>query len=165
MEKALSIQGLTVSYDNFSAIREVDVEVDQGKIVGVIGPNGAGKTTLMKAALELINRDKGKIQAYGKCIRKMRTNIAYVPQRNNIDWDFHINVLYTVITETYPTLGILHRAKKSDRKWALECLKQVDMADYRKQQTGELSGGQQQRVFLARALSQEAQLSCLDEPF
>src|SRR5699024_28765 len=163
MEKALSIQGLTVSYDNFTAIKEVDVEVEQGKIVGVIGPNGAGKTTLMKAALELINRDKGKIQAYGKCIRKMRTNIAYVPQRNNIDWDFPINVLDTVIIGTYPKLGIFHRPKKSDRKWALECLKQVGMADYRKQQIGELSGGQQQRVFLVRALAQEAHLFVLDE--
>src|SRR5699024_3832258 len=165
MEKALSIQGLTVSYDNFTAIREVDVEVDQGKIVGVIGPNGAGKTTLMKAALELINRDKGKIQAYGKCIRKMRTNIAYVAQRNNIDWDCPINVLDTVIIGTYAKLGIFHRLKKTDRKWALECLKQVDMADYRNQQIGELSGGQQQFVFLARALSQEAQLFFLYEPF
>ena len=165
MEKALSIQGLTVSYDNFTAIKEVDVEVEQGKIVGVIGPNGAGKTTLMKAALELINKDRGKVEAYGKPIQKMRTNIAYVPQRNNIDWDFPINVLDTVIIGTYPKLGIFHRPKKSDRKWALECLKQVGMADYRKQQIGELSGGQQQRVFLARALAQEAQLFFLDEPF
>src|SRR5699024_11802559 len=109
MEKALSIQGLTVSYDNFTAIKEVDVEVEQGKIVGVIGPNGAGKTTLMKAALELINKDRGKVEAYGKTIQKMSTNIAYVPQRNKIDLDFHIKFLDIDILCTYSHQDIFHR--------------------------------------------------------
>src|SRR5699024_345110 len=98
-------------------------------------------------------------------IQKMRTNIAYVPQRNNIDWDFPINVLDTVIIGTYPKLGIFHRPKKSDRIWELECLKQVGMADYRKQQIGELSGGQQHSVFLESAFNQENELFYIDEPF
>lgn len=165
MVEALSIQRLTVSYDDLTALRNINVQIQQGKLAGVIGPNGAGKSTLMKASLGLIPKDQGNIEVYGKPVKQMRKNIAYVPQRNVIDWDFPINVLDTVLLGTYPKLGVFHRPKKADRKRAYECLEQVGLSDYRKSQIGELSGGQQQRVFLARALAQEAQLFFLDEPF
>lgn len=165
MDTALSVQNLTVSYDNYTALRNINFQIQQGKLAGVIGPNGAGKSTLMKAALGLVGKDQGTIEFYGQPVKQMRTNIAYVPQRNDIDWDFPINVLDAVLLGTYPKLGVFHRPKKTDRKWAHTCLEQVSLDEYSKSQIGELSGGQQQRVFMARALAQQAQLFFLDEPF
>lgn len=165
MQNALSVENLTVSYDENTALQNVSFQIEQGKLAGVIGPNGAGKSTLMKAALGLIKKDRGGIKIFGKNIKQMRTNIAYVPQRNNIDWNFPINVIDTVLLGTYPKLGIFHRPKKADKERAEYCLERVGLKEYSKSQIGQLSGGQQQRVFLARALAQEADLFFLDEPF
>lgn len=162
---ALSVKDLTVSYDEHTALKNINLEVEEGNLIGIIGPNGAGKSTLMKAALGLISKDRGKVKVHDKPIKEMRKNIAYVPQRTNIDWDFPINVLDTVLLGRYPKLGLFHRPKKADREWAYECLSKVGLGDFKKRQIGELSGGQQQRVFLARALAQEAEVFFLDEPF
>lgn len=165
MNKALSVKNLTVSYDQHTALKNINFQIEQGKLAGVIGPNGAGKSTLMKASLGLIAKDRGTVEFYSKPVKQMRTNIAYIPQRNDIDWDFPINVLDTVLLGTYPKLGVFHRPKKADRKWAHECLRQVGLSEYSRRQIGELSGGQQQRIFLARALAQQADVFFLDEPF
>lgn len=165
MSEALSIQNLAVSYDGKPALRNIDVHIEHGKLVGVIGPNGAGKSTLMKASLGLVPKDRGQVRMDGRPIRTMRQHVAYVPQRNDIDWDFPITVFDTVLLGTYPKLGLFHRPKKRDRARAYECLQRVGLENYAKRQIGQLSGGQQQRVFLARALAQDAQLFFLDEPF
>ncbi|MBN9654774.1 metal ABC transporter ATP-binding protein [Halobacillus sp. GSS1] len=162
---ALSIKNLHVSYYGNEAIKEVSLTVNQGNLVGIIGPNGAGKSTFLKAMLNLIPRDKGEIRILGKTVKEVRKKIAYVPQRNDIDWDFPITVLDAVLIGTYPNLKLFKRPKKKDKEWAMECLGRVGMEDFSKRQIGELSGGQQQRVFLARALAQKAELFFLDEPF
>jgi iron/zinc/copper transport system ATP-binding protein len=165
MTYAVSVQNLHVSYHGNEAVRNVSFSLEAGNIVGIIGPNGAGKSTLLKALLNLIPLDKGQITIHGKPIRSCRNKIAYVPQRSNIDWDFPITVIDTVLIGTYPSLGLLKRPKKQEREWAYECLKKVGMEQFSHRQIGALSGGQQQRVFLARALAQQAQLFFLDEPF
>jgi len=165
MKIAILVENLFVSYHGNEALNNVSFSVNEGNLVGVIGPNGAGKSTLLKVLLNLISRDQGDVQILGKTIKEMRTKIAYVPQRSNIDWDFPITVIDTVLIGTYPNLGIFKRPKKSDKALALECLEKVGMADFRHRQIGELSGGQQQRVFLARALAQNPAMYFLDEPF
>ncbi|WP_284141129.1 MULTISPECIES: metal ABC transporter ATP-binding protein [unclassified Virgibacillus] len=165
MEKALSVKDLHVSYYGKEVVRNISFSFDTGKLIGVIGPNGAGKSTLMKAMLGLIPKDKGTVIINGRPLKEVRKQIAYVPQRNNLDWDFPINVLDTVLLGTYPKLGFFHRPKKEHKQWAMECLQRVGMEAYSKKQIGELSGGQQQRVFLARALAQKADMFFLDEPF
>ncbi|GIN88240.1 manganese transport system ATP-binding protein MntB [Heyndrickxia sporothermodurans] len=165
MVSSMSVRNLFVSYHGNEALHDISFTIGQGKLVGIIGPNGAGKSTLLKALLELIPRDKGDIQIFGKPIKEVRKKIAYIPQRSDMDWTFPITVLDTVLLGTYPGLGVFRRPKKKHREWSYHCLEKVGMEKYSERQIGELSGGQQQRVFLARALVQEAELFCLDEPF
>lgn len=165
MNPVLHVSKLFVSYQGNDAIRNVNFSVKSGKLVGIIGPNGAGKSTLLKALLNLIPRDKGEVLFQGKSFADVRKSVAYLPQRSQIDWDFPINVLDTVMIGTYPGLGFFKKPRKKEKEWALQCLKEVGMDGFSKRQIGELSGGQQQRVFLARALAQKADLFFLDEPF
>lgn len=165
MDSAISIIDLHVSYYGDEAVKGVSLSVDSGNLVGIIGPNGAGKSTFLKALLQLIPSDKGEIKVLGKSIKEVRKKIAYVPQRNAIDWDFPITVLEVVLLGTYPHLRLFKRPRKKEKEWALHCLERVGMLEFSKRQIGELSGGQQQRVFLARALAQKAELFFLDEPF
>ncbi|WP_113881200.1 MULTISPECIES: metal ABC transporter ATP-binding protein [Cytobacillus] len=164
-DPAISIEDLHVSYFGNEAVTGVSLSVNTGNLVGIIGPNGAGKSTFLKAMLNLIPKDKGAVRVMGKPIAEVRKSIAYVPQRNDIDWDFPITVLDAVLIGTYPHLKLFRRPKKKDKEWAMECLQRVGMQEFSKRQIGELSGGQQQRVFLARALAQKADLFFLDEPF
>lgn len=165
MHESISVQNLHVSYSSNKVIHDISFSLEMGKLVGIIGPNGAGKSTLMKAMIGLIHRDKGSVYFDGKPVKSVQKNIAYVPQRSTIDWDFPINVLDTVLLGTYPKLGLFHRPKKKEKEWAFHCLEQVGMQNSSKKQIGELSGGQQQRIFLARALAQKAEYFFLDEPF
>lgn len=165
MNPAISIKDLHVSYYGNEAVKGVSLSVAPGNLVGIIGPNGAGKSTFLKAMLNLIPSDKGEVKVLGKNLREVRKQIAYVPQRNDIDWDFPITVLDVVLIGTYPHLKLFRRPKKEEKEWALQCLQRVGMQEFSKRQIGELSGGQQQRVFLARALAQKAELFFLDEPF
>lgn len=165
MAEPITVDNISVSYDGNEVVKDVSFSFEPGKLIGVLGPNGAGKSTLMKAMLGLIHKDHGNVTLGAKTIDEMRKNIAYVPQRSNIDWNFPIIVKDTVLLGTYPKIGLLRRPKKADKEWAMECLKKVGMEDFAKRQIGELSGGQQQRVFLARALAQQADYFFLDEPF
>ncbi|MGB6409327.1 MAG: metal ABC transporter ATP-binding protein [Planococcus donghaensis] len=165
MISAIKLQNVHVSYYGRTAIEGIDLTLEQGKVLGIIGPNGAGKSTLLKAMLNLVSIDKGNIEILGETLKENRKKIAYVPQRNEYDWDFPIHVLDAVLIGTYPNLGIFKRPKKKEKEWAYECLKKVGMEEFAHRQIGELSGGQQQRVFLARALAQKADIFFLDEPF
>ncbi|MFC0300010.1 metal ABC transporter ATP-binding protein [Virgibacillus soli] len=165
MTNSITVKKLHVSYYGKEVVRDISFSFGTGKLIGIVGPNGAGKSTLMKAVLGLIPKDKGEVKVLNQPVKLVRKRIAYVPQRNNLDWDFPINVFDTVLLGTYPHLGILRKPKAKHKEWAMQCLKEVGMEEYSHQQIGELSGGQQQRVFLARALAQNAELFFLDEPF
>ena len=161
----ITVNNISVSYDDNEVVKDVSFSFEPGSLIGVLGPNGAGKSTLLKAMLGLINLDHGDVRIGMNLIDGMRKQIAYVPQRSNIDWNFPIIVKDTVLLGTYPKTGLLRRPKKADKEWAMECLRKVGMEEFAKRQIGELSGGQQQRVFLARALAQKADYFFLDEPF
>lgn len=165
MKTSLEVKNLTVSYSNKIALTDVNFSMESGKLIGIIGPNGSGKSTLMKAVLNLTAKDSGEVQINEKSLEEVRENIAYIPQRSNIDWDFPILVRETVLLGTYPKLGLFKRPKTNEKKIAEEALKKVGMEDFADKQIGELSGGQQQRVFLARSLAQNADIFFMDEPF
>src|SRR5690625_3244498 len=97
MQDTVTVNNLSVSYFGNQAVQNISFSFQTGKLIGIIGPNGAGKSTLMKAMLNLIPRDSGEVQICGQPVKNVRKNIAYVPQRNNIDWDFPILVKDTVL--------------------------------------------------------------------
>lgn len=161
----VKVENIHVSYHGNKVVEDVSFSFNTGKLIGIIGPNGAGKSTLMKAILGLTPKDHGNVSFGEKPIKQVRKNIAYLPQRSDIDWDFPILVRDVVLIGSYPKLGLFKRPKKKDKEFAAHCLEKVGMQDYSNRQIGELSGGQQQRVFLARALAQNADFFFLDEPF
>lgn len=162
---ALELHDLTVVYERKPALYGVDAVIPAGSLCGVIGPNGAGKSTLVKACMGLLPVQSGWVRVFGEPLDKQRRRVAYVPQRNSVDWDFPVNVMDVVLMGRYGRLGILKRPSKRDREIARECLEKVQMLPFADRQISRLSGGQQQRVFLARALAQEADLYFMDEPF
>lgn len=162
---ALETHQLTVNYGNTPALWDVSVQVPQGKVVGIIGPNGAGKTTFIKTALGLLQPISGTVKFFGQPLSSVRQRIAYVPQRESVDWDFPITAKDLVLMGRYGRLGLFRRPRQADLSAVQEYLEMVGMADYANRQISQLSGGQQQRVFLARALIQEADLYLMDEPF
>lgn len=164
MSLALQVQGLTVHYDKRPALWDINLEIPKGKIVGIVGPNGAGKSTLIQTLLGLRSQVAGSIFFNGEPLKKSRGKIAYIPQKEAIDWDFPITVKELVLMGRYPKRGLFSFMKKEDQEAVDQALKLVGMFEYKERQIGELSGGQKQRVFLARALAQDAEVYFLDEP-
>jgi manganese/zinc/iron transport system ATP- binding protein len=162
---ALDVSHLIVAYNQNSVISDLSVTIPQGVMCGIIGPNGAGKTTFIKALLNLIPVATGNIQILGSSIKNVRNKIAYVQQRNSVDWDFPITVFDMVLMGCYGRLGWFKRPGKNEFDQAHSALAAVGLCEYAHQSIGVLSGGQQQRAFLARALMQDAHIYFLDEPF
>ena len=156
---------MTVAYHRKPVLWDIDLDLPEGQLVGIIGPNGAGKSTLIKAVLDLIPRASGRVLMYGKPYKKQRHLVAYVPQRESVDWDFPVSALDVVTMGLYGKLGWFRPVGRKQKELAREALDRVGMVDYADRQISQLSGGQQQRVFLARALVQDATIYFMDEPF
>ncbi|NLN84379.1 MAG: metal ABC transporter ATP-binding protein [Firmicutes bacterium] len=165
MHKSLDVENLSASYGETQVLENISFSMKAGRLVGIIGPNGSGKSTLLKGILGLIPLDTGEVKFCHEPLSKVRKRVAYKPQSSEIDWDFPITVIDTVLLGTYPKLGLFKRPGKRERDLAMKCLGKVGMADFAQRQISEMSGGQRQRVFLARALAQEAECFFLDEPF
>lgn len=165
VEPILEVHDLTVSYDKKPVLWGVDFSIPKGALCGIIGPNGAGKSTLIKSIMGLIDMSAGYVKLFDQPLDKVRKRVSYVPQKEAVDWDFPASVLDVALMGRYPKLGLFKSPKKADKKAAMEALEMVGMESYAKRQIAQLSGGQQQRVFLARALTQNADIYLLDEPF
>lgn len=165
MTPAFAARHLTVNYDRTPVLFDISLEIPAGQLVGIIGPNGAGKSTLIKTAMGLLKPISGTVEFFGRPLTEVRQRIAYVPQRESVDWDFPTTVHDLVLMGRYGRLGLLRRPRSADRAAADYYLELVGMQDYRHRQISQLSGGQQQRAFIARALIQEADLYFMDEPF
>lgn len=161
----LSIRDLTVAYHRKPVLWNICLDVPPGSLVGLVGPNGAGKSTLLKATVDMVPRISGEVRLYGKEYRHCRSLVAYVPQRESVDWDFPATALDVVLMGTYGQLGWFSRVGKAQREKALDALRKMEIEHLAQRQISQLSGGQQQRTFLARALVQEAELYLMDEPF
>ncbi|MGO5000265.1 manganese/iron ABC transporter ATP-binding protein [Oceanisphaera sp. W20_SRM_FM3] len=164
----INVEDVTVTYRNgHTALRDASFAIPTGTITALVGVNGSGKSTLFKAIMGFVRLAKGKISVLGMSVDEaLRQNlVAYVPQAEDVDWNFPVLVEDVVIMGRYGHMGWLRRAKKVDHEAVSQALARVNMTEFRKRQIGELSGGQKKRVFLARALAQNGRIILLDEPF
>ena len=164
----LAVSGVTVTYRNgHTALTDASFAIPRGSITALVGVNGSGKSTLFKAVMGFVPLAAGSVSIMGEPAgRALRRNVvAYVPQAEEVDWNFPILVEDVVMMGRYGHMNFLRIATAKDRRMVDDALERVGMSAYRKRQIGELSGGQKKRVFLARALAQEGEVILLDEPF
>ena len=164
----MQVDDVTVTYRNgHTALRDASFAIPTGTITALVGVNGSGKSTLFKAIMGFVRLAKGNISMLGMSVDDaLRQNlVAYVPQAEEVDWNFPVLVEDVVMMGRYGHMGMLRIPKPIDREAVTNALARVNMTEFRKRQIGELSGGQKKRVFLARALAQNGQVILLDEPF
>ena len=164
----LEIKNVTVTYNNgHTAIWDTSFSLPTGSITALVGVNGSGKSTLFKSVMGLVNLSKGSVQILGQSVSAaMRANqVAYVPQSEDIDWNFPVLVQDVVMMGRYGHMTMFRMARSKDHEKVASALARVGIYELRRRQIGELSGGQKKRVFLARALAQESEVVLLDEPF
>ncbi len=161
----MSVHAMTVAYNDRPVLWDIDYDAPVASLVGVVGPNGAGKSTFIKACLGILPKLSGIVEFWGMPFNVARSRIAYVPQRESVEWDFPISVLEVVCMGLYAEIGLFKRVTAKHKARARRYLELVQMEQFADRQISELSGGQQQRVFLARALVKEADLYFMDEPF
>lgn len=161
----LQIEDLTVSYHRIPVIHHLNLSLHPGHCVGIFGPNGAGKSTLLKTISGLITPETGRILIGNRSVTDTASRIAYLPQRETIDWDFPVTVEGLVEMGRYHQVGLFGIFSQQDHEAVCEALELFQLTSLAHRQIKALSGGQQQRVFLARAWAQEADLYLLDEPF
>ena len=159
----MTLQDVTVEFDGHTALNNVTFDVDAGTLMGVVGPNGAGKSTLFNAIAGLLPVRRGKVTLHR--VDQGSGALAYVPQRESVNWRFPVTVTDVVMMGRCCRLGWFRRPGKRDRELVNACLGRVGLWDHRSALMTELSGGQRQRVFVARALAQEASVLLLDEAF
>lgn len=161
----LIVQHLSMRYQHKPVLTDVSFSIPEGKSIAIIGPNGAGKSTLLKGIMGLTPTMSGKALFFGEPLDKKRLAVAYVPQREESDWDFPIQVMDVVLMGRHGQLKFWQRPSAQDVAIAEQALSNLGMLEFKDRQISQLSGGQQQRVFLARALAQKASLYLMDEPF
>lgn len=165
---ALDVSRATVIYRNgHLALKQATFAIPRGVIAGLVGVNGSGKSTLFKSIMGFITLASGEISVMGHPPAKAlkRHLVSYVPQSEEVDWNFPVLAEDVVMMGRYGHMGMMRIARQADRDAVACALERVGMSGLRKRQIGELSGGQRKRFFLARAIAQDGQLILLDEPF
>ena len=161
----LEIENASIGYGEKMVLHHLSFQVPQGARVAVVGPNGAGKSTLFKALVGILPVQSGRILIHGESLGTHKDCVAYVPQREDVDWRFPVTVSDVVMMGRFGQIGWLKQPAARDRQIVQKSLEQMGIADLAKHSIGQLSGGQQQRAFLARALAQEPHILLMDEPF
>ena len=164
----IAVDNVSVTYSNARlALYNASCYVQPGTITGLVGPNGGGKSTLFKSIMGFLIPSQGRVHIDNLSIEKAQKQqvIAYVPQADEVDWNFPISVFDVVMMGRYGYMNMLRIPSRKDRRIVAESLERVSMSEFRNRQIGELSSGQKKRAFLARALAQEGKVILLDEPF
>ncbi|MEH1804004.1 metal ABC transporter ATP-binding protein [Nostoc sp.] len=164
---SIDVENLTVAYHGKVALHGAYLQIQAGSISGLVGMNGSGKSTLFKAIMGFLKPVTGRVLINGLPIKTVQKKslVAYVPQSEEVDWNFPVSVHDVVMMGRYGYMNILRIPSANDQRVVKESLERVQMWSMRDRQIGELSGGQKKRAFLARALAQQGTVLLLDEPF
>jgi manganese/iron transport system ATP-binding protein len=161
----LELKNVSVAYNNHPVLEQLTFSVPHGSQIAIVGPNGAGKSTLFKALVGLLPVCAGQILIHGLPVGHHHDCVAYVPQREDVDWHFPVTINDVVMMGRFRRQGWFNRPSKTDQEIVAKSLEYMGISELAWQPIGALSGGQQQRAFLARALAQEPHILLLDEPF
>ncbi len=164
----IEVQQVSVVYSNgHHALRDATFALSGGTICALVGVNGSGKSTLFKSIMGFLRPSAGQVRINGQPVAAALKQhlVAYVPQAEEVDWQFPVSVWDVVMMGRYGAMNFLRIPRAADKAAVEESLRRVSMWDFRDRQIGELSGGQKKRVFLARALAQGGRIILLDEPF
>ncbi len=166
-ETTIDVINLTVRYHDKVALHGASLQIKAGSINGLVGMNGSGKSTLFKAIMGFIKPTTGKVLINGLPMRMVQKNglVAYIPQLEEVDWNFPVSVYDVVMMGRYGYMNIFRIPSTRDKQVVRESLERVQMWELRDRQIGELSGGQKKRAFFARVLAQQGKILLLDEPF
>ncbi|NEQ26839.1 MAG: metal ABC transporter ATP-binding protein [Microcoleus sp. SIO2G3] len=164
---SIEVENVTVDYNGKIALHGATLALNEGTIASLVGMNGSGKSTLFKAIMGFVAPSSGRVLINGLPIRaaQKRGLVAYVPQSEEVDWNFPVSVSDVVMMGRFGHMNLLRIPSAIDRRIVAESLDRVQMTEFRDRQIGELSGGQKKRAFLARALAQHGTVMLLDEPF
>jgi ABC-type Mn2+/Zn2+ transport system ATPase subunit len=161
----LEIENASIGYGEKIIMRDLSFQVPHGARVAVVGPNGAGKSTLFKALVGILPLQSGRILIHGESLGTHKDCVAYIPQREDVDWRFPVTVSDVVMMGRFGQMGWLNQPSKADKQLVRKSMEQMGIGDLANHSIGQLSGGQQQRAFLARAIAQEPHILLMDEPF
>jgi ABC-type Mn2+/Zn2+ transport system ATPase subunit len=164
---SIDIENVTVAYNGKVALHGANLQLASGSICGLVGMNGSGKSTIFKAIMGFLKPKTGRILIKEMPIKRVQKQnlIAYVPQSEEVDWDFPVSVWDVVMMGRYGYMNLLRIPSKIDAQIVSESLDRLQILDFKNRQIGELSGGQKKRTFIARALAQQGDIILLDEPF
>lgn len=168
MNVSINVSDVSVRYNNgHTALHDVNFQLKGGTTCALVGVNGSGKSTLFKSIMGLVKPHNGQITLCQMPIKQaLKQNlIAYVPQSEEVDWQFPVSVYDVVMMGRFGYMGFLRIPNKTDKQKVQQAMQKVGIDTLARRQIGELSGGQKKRVFLARALAQESKIILLDEPF
>ncbi|MBI5288675.1 MAG: ABC transporter ATP-binding protein [Chloroflexi bacterium] len=163
-ESCLVLRDVAIAYGRRVVLAHVNADIPRSQVVSIVGPNGSGKSTLLKAIAGLVPLADGEITLFGQPLSRSRRRVAYVPQREDVDWGFPVSVHDVVMMGRYPARGWLRSSTRADEAIVQDAMAHLNITDLARRQISELSGGQQRRAFIARALAQEPDVILLDEP-
>ncbi|PSK98789.1 manganese transport system ATP-binding protein [Murinocardiopsis flavida] len=166
-ETAVELDGVTVRYGDVLALDAVTLRLAAGRVHALLGTNGSGKSTLFKAVTGMLAPQRGSVLLYGHSpdAARKRGLVGYVPQSEQVDWEFPVRVADVVMMGRYGHMGFTRRPRAADRAAVDAALERTGLTELAGRQIGALSGGQRKRVFVARGIAQGARLFLLDEPF
>ena len=164
---SIQVENVTVAYSGKVALHGATLQLQSGSICGLVGMNGSGKSTLFKAIMGFIKPQSGRVLIHGLPTSKVQKQnlVAYIPQSEDVDWNFPVSVEDVVMMGRYGYMNMLRIPSRRDRLIVLDSLERTHMTEFKDRQIGELSGGQKKRAFLARVLAQQGEVILLDEPF
>ncbi|MGM0442009.1 MAG: metal ABC transporter ATP-binding protein [Elusimicrobiota bacterium] len=169
MKNIVEIDGVSVSYRESLALKEISLNIEKNDFLSVIGPNGAGKTTLLSVINGLGKITAGRVKIFGKILDKktvtnIRKKVGYVPQILNIDPRMPVSVFEAVSIGRYGRRGLLQNLNHKDRQAIHRAFEMTGIEEFKERPVGHLSGGELQKVSIARALAQEPEIILFDEP-